>query len=350
MLKKIILTICLIIGGLFCASSVFAMTISPPVQEFTADPGTIEKGVIKLFNDENNTRTLYADIRPFTARGEKGEPGFSDEKIDDYMLASWIHLERTEIILEPGQRIEIPYIISVPSYAESGGHYAAIFWSTQAPDVKSAGAGVAIASKIGSLVLLRVQGEIIEQGRLSEFSLKEKKKFYNHLPIDFIVRFENTGNVHLKPFGKIEISDMFYPVRNLFSDGVGKKIDGVLVNTAISPEGSEVPIGNVLPQSKRMFEVSWAKNNLATPPKTFLEKVRYEKENFALGKYEGILNLEYGSQQQKIQRGIVFWVFPWRLILVCLTGFVFLILLIVFGIKRYNRWIVGKSGFPPTRE
>ena len=341
-MNKFILTICLLaIGGIFSASSVLAMTISPPVQEFAADPGTVEKGVVKLYNDENNTRILYADIRPFTARGEKGEPGFSDAKIEDYMLASWIHLEKTQITLEPGQRIEVPYIISVPWGAEAGGHYAAIFWSTQAPNVK--GTGVAIASKIGSLILLRVQGEVIEQGRLLEFSLKEKKKFYAHLPIDFIVRFENTGNVHLKPFGMIEISDMFYPVRNLFSDGVGKKNGGVLVNTAISPEGAEMPIGNVLPQSKRMFEIGWVKNKAIESPQTFLEKVRYEKENFALGKYEGVLNLEYGSQQQEIQRKIVFWIFPWHLILVCLSGFVFLILFIVFGIKRYNRWIVKRA-------
>ena len=340
-MPKSILTICLIIiGGIFSASSVLAMTISPPVQEFTADKGTVKKGVIKLYNDENTARTLYADIKPFTARGEKGEPAFSDEKIEDYMLAKWIHLERTEITLEPGQRIEIPYIISVPSFAEAGGHYAAIFWSTQPPSLE--GTGVAIASKIGSLVLLRVQGEIIEQGRLLDFSLKEKKKFYAHLPIDFIIRFENIGNVHLKPFGRIEINDMFK-----------KKIDGVLVNTAISPEGAEVPVGNVLPQSKRMFEVSWSKNGSESEVapsrlrkmclKTFLEKVKYEKENFALGRYRGILNLKYGSRGQEIQKEIVFWIFPWQLILVCSAGFVFLILFIVFGIKRYNRWIVGKS-------
>ena len=335
-MNKFILTICLLaIGGIFSASSVLAMTISPPVQEFAADPGTVEKGVVKLYNDENAARTLYANVQRFTARGEKGEPGFSDEEIENYMLASWIYLERTQITLEPGQRIEVPYIISVPWGAEAGGHYAAIFWSTQAPNVK--GTGVAIASKIGSLILLRVQGEVIEQGRLLEFSLKEKKKFYAHLPIDFIVRFENTGNVHLKPFGMIEISDT-----------LGKKIDGVLVNMAISPEGAEMPIGNVLPQSKRMFEASWIKNKadgrgvLQYVP-TFLGKAKYEKENFALGRYEGFLNLEYGSQQQEIQRKIVFWIFPWHLILVCLSGFVFLILLIVFGIKRYNRWIVKRA-------
>jgi hypothetical protein len=341
-MNKFILTICLLaIEGVFSASSVLAMTISPPVQEFIADPGSVEKGMVKLYNDEDNAKTLYVNVQRFTARGEKGEPGFFDEEIDDYMLASWIHLERTQITLEPGQRIEIPYIISVPSYAEAGGHYAAIFWSTQPPNVE--GSGVAIASKIGSLVLLRVQGEIIEQGRLLDFSLKEEKKFYAHLPIDFNIRFENTGNVHLKPFGMIEISDMFYPVRNLFSNRVGEKTDRILVNMAISPESAEIPIGNVLSQSKRMFEASWNKNKAIENPQTFFEKAKYEKENFAFGKYKGLLNLQYGSQPQNIQEKIVFWVFPWHLILTCLGGLVFLILFIFFGIKRYNRWIVKRA-------
>ena len=320
------------LGGMlfFIPADSLAMTISPPVQELVADPGATIRGVVKLFNDENQTKTLYADIQTFTAKGEKGEPGFLEQEIDENMLAHWIKLSSIQVVLEPGQRQEIPYIIQIPPLADPGGHYAVIFWSTQAPAIK--GTGVAIASKIGTLVLLRVQGEIIEQGRLLDFSLKDKKKFYAHLPIDFMVYFENSGNTHLKPYGEIKISNL-----------LGRQTDSVKVNIAIDPNGIEAPVGNVLPQTRRMFENSWVKNNSAETAQGFLKTLKYEKDNFAFGRYQALLHLQYGAQAESIQSQLVFWVLPWHLILVVLLGAMVLICASIFCIKKYNQWIVNKA-------
>lgn len=178
---------------------------------------------------------------------------------------------------------------------------------------------------MGALVLLRVTGDIHEEGKLLNFSLADKKKFFEFLPVTFEMRFQNLGNVHLKPQGEIVITDM-----------AGRVAARVPVNKVRSG-------GNVLPNSIRRYEATWVKKEYKEPPSTFWGKVLAEKNNFALGKYRANLTLEYGLNPKKAYAVLYFWVFPWHLILVSIIGFIILILLLYFGIKRYNRWIIERA-------
>ena len=74
-----------------------------------------------------------------------------------------------------------------------------------------------------------------------------------------------------------------------------------------------------------------------------MEKLKAEKENFALGRCEATLNLEYGNEGKIAKSSVVFWVFPWHLLLVSIIVFVILLLLLTLLIKKYNRWIVKKA-------
>lgn len=147
-----------------------------------------------------------------------------------------------------------------------------------------------------------------------------------------MVRFENTGTVHIKPAGRIEIKNLF-----------GKKISEILVNIAVQPDGKEEPVSNVLPQSIRKFENSWTKREVEEMPKGFFEKLKYEKDNFAIGRYKADLCLEYGLSKKTAQGSLSFWVFPWRLLSVIGTGIVILLFFVIFSIRKYNRWIINKA-------
>ena len=322
-MKRLPFLLLLIIFGLGFSQGVLALTVSPPVIELGGNPGQEVKSIIRLFNETDQTVNVWTSTADFGAKkGEEGEPVFYEPTEKENDLSKWIKIVPGPISIPPLSWQSIPFSVKIPNNADPGGHYAAIFFGNRPPEKSKA---VGIVSKVGSLVLLRVTGDIHEEGKLLTFSLKDKKKFFEFLPVTFEIRFQNSGNVHLKPQGEIVITDM-----------VGKVEGRVPVNKVRSG-------GNVLPNSIRKYEASWVKKEYREIPSTFWGKVLAEKNNFAFGKYRANLTLEYGLNPKKAYGVLYFWVFPWHLILVSAIGFILLILLLYFGIKRYNRWIIKKA-------
>jgi len=328
-MKKISLIIPSLILLLILAAPIpsSALTISPSRLEFSANPGQRVEDIIRVFNETKDTIDIFTSAANFTAKiGETGEPEFLIPGEKEEGLATWIDIEEGPITLLPNEQKIIPFTVNVPLAADPGGHYAAIFFSPSPPEGE--GGVVGVIGKLGALVLLRVSGDIKEEGRLTEFSLKDNEKIYNHLPVDFGIRFENTGTVHLKPQGDILIKNIF-----------GGESAIVEVNKPKIGTG-----GNVLPDSIRRFEASWIKKEIGeSEPTGFLEKLKAEKDNFAFGRYKADLVLDYGTQGKKSQATLTFWVIPWRLTLLTIIGLLILIFLLIIGIKRYNRWIIKKA-------
>lgn len=308
--------------GLSIITVANALTISPPVMEIDANPGEIIKKQIKIFVEVEAEGIYYPSVANFIARGEEGESGFLEqekaEEAKGYSLANWIEIDKTPIGLKKNERAEISFIIKVPKDAEPGGHYGVIFLSTQPPALEKEQVAIGVTGKLGSLILVRVAGEIKEQGNLLEFNTADKKNSYNRLPIEFITRFENTGNVHLKPQGEIKISNIF-----------GKTIAKVSVNE----KG-----GNVLPESIRKFKSIWEKKDTVFEKgKGFFAELKKEKDNFAFGKYKAELILVGFDGGIKS-----FWIFPWRIVLVSLIVLIVLIIVLGVLIKLYNKRLIQK--------
>lgn len=307
----------------------FALTISPPKIEINSAPGDVVNQVIKLHNEEERDNIFFAEVQNFKARGELGEPGFiqSEEK-DGLSLADWIEISTEPITLSAGERIEIPFKITIPENADPGGHYAGVLFSTTPPGKEIGDASIGISGKLGSLILLRVAGEVQESGILLEFDTEGGTRLFSSKPIQFYARFSNQGNVHLKPKGEIKIKGIF---------DITSTPDSLAVN--------EIE-GNVLPNSVRRFETVWGKaDNKITEEnkKSFFAELKNEWRNFALGKYQADLTLSYGSEGQQVKKSLEFWVFPWRIITCLAIGLFILIIILKFGIKKYNRWVIEKA-------
>lgn len=309
----IFLSLVLVFGIL----SANALTISPPLIEIDANPGEVVRQTIKIVSDTDTEGVYYPSVADFTARGEEGEPDFLEPgETKGYVLAQWIEIDRSPVVLKKGGRAEIPFAIKVPENAEPGGHYGVVFFSTQPPVLEEERTAIGVVGKLGSLILVRIAGDIREEGRLLEFGVA--KGFYNRLPIEFTTRFENTGNVHLKPQGEIQISNM-----------LGKTTAKVSMNE----KG-----GNVLPESIRRFKSVWEKKEgVLEKGEGFFTELKKEKDNFGFGRYKAELILagfEGGMSS--------FWVFPWRLLSVSL---IFIAILIVSAsrlMKIYNKRLIQK--------
>ncbi|MCK4892047.1 MAG: hypothetical protein KAS78_05250 [Candidatus Pacebacteria bacterium] len=326
MKKSIFVAICMI-GGIFLAQEAIAFTVSPPRAELFADPGQKIEDAIKIFNETNEAITVYTSTANFIAKeGVEGVPRFLTLEEKEGDLAEWFEIQEGPITLLPAERKIIQYSINIPENADPGGHYAGIFFGTQI-DMGEGKTGAGLSGKTGVLILLSVAGDIKEKGVLEKFKLNDERNFYEHLPVNFVVGFENFGNVHLKPQGEIVIKDI-----------LGRISASIDVNKRKIGSGA-----NILPSTIRHFESSWIKNDIEKEPRGFLEKLKAEKQNFALGRYKANLNLVYGSGNESVQASIVFWVFPWHLMLVSAIAIIILLMFIIFAIKKYNRWIIKKA-------
>ena len=80
------------------------------------------------------------------------------------------------------------------------------------------------------------EGDAVEKGELMSFSTADGGSKYGKLPIEFVVKVNNSGNRHFKPTGTIEVTNMF-----------GKSVASLAVNN-VSPGG------NILPKANRSIQ------------------------------------------------------------------------------------------------
>jgi hypothetical protein len=306
-------------------AAVQALTLIPPSMEFQVSPGERYTTSVKLHNETQNALTLYTEVAPFTAEGETGDPAFNfDAPAAD--LTKWIEIQAGPIVLEPGARAEIPVAVNVPADAEPGGHYAGIFFSTQPPEAEEGGQ-IGIGTKLGTLVLASVEGDVVEAGQIAQFGLAEGTSI-GRLPATFFTRFENTGNVHLRPTGTITVQNM---------------LGSTAAQLEVNPGG-----GATLPETVRRYESVWEKAQVQEAAggawTRFRMELANERKNFAFGKYTATLALTAGSVNQiSGSAQISFWVVPWRVLTVSGIALALLIILVVLLVKRYNSWVIKRA-------
>jgi hypothetical protein len=284
-----------------------SLRVSPPILEIDIEPGGTYSDYIKFENlDLFESLTLYPKVLAFKARGQEGGQEFIEdsEETETYSLSQWINISTDEITIEALERVVLPFTISVPEDAEPGGRYGAILLSNQPTLDTELANSVALGAQSGTIILARIEGDLYESAKINLF--KTGQESYNYPPVDFEIVVENTGNVHIKPVGKIEIKNIF-----------GSVVDEVKVNDMS---------GNVLPDSTRKFIPSW------------------QRDKFTLGKYTANLMLEYGEESsQYLTDSIMFWVLPIKEIAIVGIVLLLVIILLIVIIKSYNRMIVKKA-------
>lgn len=309
------------------ANSAHALTISPAKIEVTGDPGSVLSGEIEIFNEQSEPKTFYTSSENFEPRGDSGAPYFVGAPDG---LATWIETQ-PEVTVAPGERLVVPYKITIPQDARAGGYFAAIFFGNQPPASQSGGE-VTIGGKIGALVLLRVSGDIEEKGGLTIFGAKDGQRFFTGTPIAFTYTLNNLGGDRIVPVGEVKIKNTFW-----------------LTSATLIANKNE---GSVLPNSSRAFEVVWTDapeerkkktEETVEAPKGFFATAGAQFRDFHFGVYTAKLDVVWGETEQTAKDSFVFFVIPWQLLSIIL------VILSVLGffarrfIKRYNKWIIAQA-------
>ncbi len=278
------------------------LEISPPLAELKTDPGKTVQAKIRIRNVTDQTLVVRAEVNDFTAAGEDGQPKLLLDGIEKspYSLKEWI-TTISEVTLKSKEQKPVTITLQVPKGASPGGHYGVVRFTGTPPGVD--GTGVSLSASIGALILVKVSGNVKEQAKIAELytSQNDKKRgFFEYGPITLSERIENTGNVHVKPSGTIRVTNMFGRETASFS---------------LNEKG-----GNVLPVSVRKFEQQLNKRIL-------------------FGRYKFQADVVYGTENRIISDSTTFWVIPYKLIIMAIGA----IILVYFGIKKYNKHIVKKA-------
>lgn len=281
-----------------------SLTIAPAIFNLNLAPGDEFRSYVRVVNGNTYAVTLHASAERFAPSGETGNPVFDlNDKSSNATgdLASWIHLSSPVVTAAPGATVEVPFIIHVPADAEPGGHYAGILVGN-APLEKIEGSGIAVGSYLSAPILLRIAGDVKEEGAIRDFF--PDPWFISVHKTSFILRFENKGNVHVIPHGEIVLYNMW-----------GKERGKVSVNETES-------FGNVLPGMVRKFSFTW----------------EGEPDVFDIGRYKAVAYLSFGEDGKKsVTSTTHFWIIPWKEILLILVIFGALVRIFLWSVKRYVR-------------
>ena len=259
-----------------------ALIVHPSNFDLSLKPGVVNTGAIYVMNTTKNTLTIQTHLRNFTAQGEEGGVNLTSENTP-YSLASWMQVRPETATIPSGKEVKFTYTITPPVNAEPGGHFGSVVFATVPTAIGNTGA--AVSQEIASLFLARIPGNAQESALVESFT--SDKPFYEFGPVTFTMRVKNNGNVHIQPFGAIEITDM-----------LGKKVDVPITPT------------NVLPNAVRKISTVF-------------------KSKLLIGKYKATIIASYGSKNQPLEGTVIFYAFPIRYALLALA-----ILLVLFVMRK----------------
>lgn len=290
--------------------------ISPVRTDLVINPGETRQLSVSIANMTSATAEYQVLVNDFIAgNNEFGQPALildADKFAPSHSLKRYIKAI-ANITVPAGQSKEVKVSITVPKDAAAGGYYGAVRF---APASNSdAGKNLTLSASVGSLILVKVPGDIKENLTLDSFDVRKGTKatsgssfFTSNKDLYAVARFKNTGNVHEQPFGKVTVKHN------------GKLIETVEINNTD-------PRGNALPDSIRRFDAK-------------LSKVG------SWGKYEVSGNFGYGANGQLLSASTSFYVVPLALILLVallLLALAFLIFGLPKMVKNYNRRVIQKA-------
>lgn len=281
------------------------LEISPALVEVNGDVGKSYTIDVKVHNVTKSTLDFVGSVDDFGAKDETGQPSIILDSANELptSIKTWV-ASIPSFRLAAGDSKSLMVTITIPSRAEPGGHYGVIRFAGKAPNGTTTIGQIASA---GTLVLMRVSGNVKEKLDLTSFAVSKDSKdgsLFESGPLTFVTRFTNSGSVHVKPIGQIEVRD-----------GFGHSIATIPVNSAK---------GNILPGSIRRFESPLDRSWL-------------------FGHYTADISIAYGTTGGAIVRTISFWVIPYKLVLLAVVGLITLVYILRMVIKRYNTYIITQS-------
>ncbi len=164
--------------------------VSPMSQFVSLTPGQTYSGSVKVVNPSGSTANLEysARVTPYNVIGQEYKADLAT--VSNFsQIVNWVQLDTPTGTIAPNSTAEIPFTITVPADAPSGGQYATIVVS------QSSTVDTSISSVVGmaSIIYADVAGETTHSGEVLDTSMPG---FSFVTPVPIATTITNTGNVH----------------------------------------------------------------------------------------------------------------------------------------------------------
>jgi hypothetical protein len=275
---------------------------------YTLRPGQVFGDVVGVSNLSDKTLTFA--VYPTDAYNTP-DAGFAllreEERPVD--LGTWVELGATQYTLDPGERVDIPFSLTVPADATPGDHAGAIVAQVvpeAGADQPDEGIGFDVRLRIGARIYVRVDGPLSPSLTIERFGLEYVTPLNplgtNSVRVTYVVA--NTGNTRLQPTASLKVAGLF---------GLG------------STQAPSREIPELLPGSS-------------------LEIAEIIRDVRPLGRLTATLRLQAPLDGVDVERSVSTWTIPWLLV-------VALALLAAYFVYRFvSRRRVQRDPTPESEE
>ncbi len=304
----------------------YDVTVSPVFFDLSANPGSTVSDKIRVRNNTSNPLSIKLEVKKLTG-DDNGDLVIKDENDDNSL--SWIKFKEKTFVAKPLEWTDVPFSIEVPKTAAYGYYFAVNFTQENNDKLNQVGTKITGAAAVPILLNVRKNGAKAEV-KILNFSTPNYINEY--LPINFNIKLENTGNVHVRPRGNIFITS-----------GNNDNIGILDVNQTAA---------NIIPETRRDLTASWFDGFIVKEPLKEDGQIKLDKNgkalekltinwnkltSFRIGKYTANLLLVYdnGKRDIPIEQSITFWVIPYKVIITLLIGLIIFFFVARFIIRFY---------------
>jgi hypothetical protein len=264
---------------------------------------------VTIENPGSDPLVLYPSVRDVVGMSEEGNPIFAPANAPKGggELSAFVTFPVTVFTVPPGGSYELIATVTLPKNAPQGGMFGLV-GASQEPQTNTDATGVFVGIQTGTLVSLRV-GEAVDDAKVLEF--RADKWFKGSGDTTFLTNIENTGTGLVRPYGIIQIRDMF-----------GR----IIASTSFN----EVRRG-ILPGATARMDTAWKPGRQL------------------IGRFEATLAATYGVEVKKsLVTTATFWVFPVKLSLIVIGIAILFFLAIYVWVRTYIRRALKASGGTPA--
>ena len=217
---------------------------------------------ISNLGDEPMTFSVYGTDAFTTADGSFALLPASDKPTD---VGSWIHFAQGRYTVQPGQRLDIPFRLTVPANATPGDHAGGVIGALAQIETDAEGQRINVDRRIAARVYLRVAGELNPAVAVESVELRYDNPVNPLGGGEAVVVYQvrNTGNVRLGGTGTVAVNGPFgwelarttpAELPELLPGGtitVTERITGVLpamrltAEVELAPRAGDQPLGQV---------------------------------------------------------------------------------------------------------
>ena len=255
-----------------------AFVVRPAKIELSIDPGGQHESLLTLSNGTPfplEVTVSYEDVAPQSQISANDEPiKLLGKNGGSYPLKDLFSTKDQSLKMLSGEEVRVPVTVHIPKDTEAGGRYGSVVFSFK-PIItgdKAQQANVAVESRLATLFYVRINGSAKEQGKLVSFGLFNNAKTSSvpseETPLKFQLSYENTGAVHVNPYGRLTIKPILGSSKVFIVDPLA-----------------------VLPSEIRMREIA-------------------VRDSLSIGYYKATLELNRGYKDIIDTREVSFWIIP----------------------------------------